>query len=139
MDWLLGELAAFDAFFAAGRSLMPDHETAQWRLLQMITGGPFFLAEHPSEGRVGFIVGMLTPHYFNPALRVLTELLWWVPVAQRGTRAGAQLLAHFLDYGRAHADWIIMSLEAESPIDPAGLVKRGFRAKETSYLLEVTT
>lgn len=136
LDWLLGELAAFDRFVGATKSLMPDPETARETLSQMIVGQPFFVAERDGE-RAGFIAGVLHPHPFNPGLTMLTETFWWVVPAYRGGSTGARLLHAFEAFGQQFADWIVMSLEAESPVAPSSLTRRGYRPQETSYLLEV--
>lgn len=135
--WLLQQLQAFDAFFGSSRSLFPDVSYAEATLFTLIDSQPFWVADD-ANGPVGFIAGVLAPHYLNPAIRQLTELFWWVTKEARGSRAGALLLAEFMAFGKANADWIVMTLEAESPIDPASLINRGFRLKESSYLLEVT-
>jgi hypothetical protein len=55
----------------------------------------------------------------------------------RGGSAGARLFKHFMKYGEDNADWIVMTLEAASPIDPKSLHAYGFKEYERSYLLEV--
>ena len=136
LDWMLNELRAFDAFFASRVSLFPDDEHAVGVLVGLILEHVVFVAES-DKVPVGFIAGVLAPHFFNPAIRHLSELFWWVVPSARGTSAGARLLARFESVGRARADWITMTLEADSPVNPSAMLKRGYRAKETNYLLEV--
>lgn len=138
-DWLLMELRDFSRFFGTRRSLFPDDErTALLGLSHLIRKEPIFVAEASDGERVGFVAGTLAPHPFNPEIMVLTELFWWVTTEHRGSSAGARLLEKFINYGREHADWINLTLEANSPINPATLERRGFRLRERSYLLEVT-
>lgn len=138
IPWLLAECKAFDQFFGAKHSLFPDEETAIEKISELMNPevGCFYVAE-TDLARVGFIVGILSPHYFNPRLRTLAELLWWVNPLYRGTRAGLALLEAYIRFGAQHADQVVMTLEENSPINPSSLTKRGFRLKESNYLLEV--
>lgn len=142
MPWILEQLRAFDRFFGARRSLFPDEDYATTQLRQLIASGPFFVAdEQLPKGEpiacIGFIAGFVAPHFMNPSLHVLNELFWWVDASFRGSSAGARLLDAFLAYGREHADWIVFTLEAKSPVNPATLERKGFHLHERSYLLEV--
>lgn len=136
VPWLLTELRAFDRFFGAARSLFPTDEQAETTLRWLIAEHVVFVASDVT-GPVGFIAGTLGPHFFNPTLTYLSELFWWVTESARGSRAGALLLSAFLAYGKQHADCVVMTLEDASPVNPTSLLSRGFRLKETSYLLEV--
>lgn len=136
VPYLLDQLQRFDQFFGAGRSLYPDDATATAILSGLIKTQPFWVAFH-DDLLIGFIGGALAAHPFNPDLVVLSELFWWVDEAYRGSKAGLELLTTFIDHGQQHADWIVMTLEHESPISDRCLLKRGFRPKEHTYLLEV--
>lgn len=87
--------------------------------------------------RTGFIAGFLYPHFFNPDIVVLSELFWWVPEKFRNGRSGLMLFKFFKEFGEERADQVIMTLEEESPVQPRFMTKRGFRAKERSFILEV--
>lgn len=140
--WLLTQLRAFSDFFGTTKPLFPDDATAD-ALLTALLAHPFYVAEKASlfhgvdPKPIGFICGTLAPHPFNPAITVLSEVFWWVDEANRLGRAGHLLLEAFLRVGREHADWIVFSLEAKSPVNPETLTKRGFHLHESSYLLEV--
>jgi N-acetylglutamate synthase-like GNAT family acetyltransferase len=137
IDWLLEQLKSFDVFVDAKKSLFPAADVqARSILTNFVMSQPFFVAEG-FDGMVGFIAGTLGPHYLNPELRVLTEVFWWVDPKYRGTSAGARLLQVFTALGRLKADWIVMTLEEKSPIDPESLLRRGFHPFESIYLLEV--
>lgn len=139
VPWLLDELRAFDRFFGAKRALFPDEGYARERLGEMLDRldvFPFYVAIRETV-RLGFIAGVCQPHFFNPGVRVLSELFWWVAPEHRATTTGARLLNAYLDWGRAYADWIVFTLETQSPVNPASLERRGFRLHERSYLLEV--
>lgn len=134
--WLVDQMRAFDQFFGATRSLFPDVPQAIEIVEQLVAQHPFWVAES-AKGLVGFIAGALTPHPYNPSITVLSELFWWVDEQERGSRAGALLLAAFITFGEQHADWIVMTLEEASPVNPATLERRGFKPYERSYLREV--
>lgn len=136
VPWLLAELQSFDRFFGARHSLMPDSAHATETLGALIQHHVVLLADAP-RGPVGFIAGVLAPHFFNPAITHLSELFWWVIPSARGSSAGARLLHAFEAIGRREAQWITMTLESDSPVDPASLLRRGYRLKETNWLMEV--
>lgn len=138
IPWLLEQLRAFSLFYGTKAPLFPDDPAAAASILEVQVGraNPFFLAVVRGD-RAGFISGALVTHPYNATIRILQELFWWVAPEFRGSSAGARLLEHFETYGRAHADWILMTLEAKSPIDPRSLERRGFQLHERSYLLEV--
>lgn len=135
--WLLTQLRAFAQFFGSKHSLFPSDDDQIVDVLHaMVESKVFFVAEDSSGKLTGFIAGMLAEHPYNAAITVLTELFWWVDPEHRGSSAGARLLQAFTEYGREHADWIVMTLEAKSPIDPQSLERRGFKHFESSFLLE---
>jgi GNAT superfamily N-acetyltransferase len=137
LPWLLEQLRMFSDFFGSRRPLFPSDEGDARRALRgLIETQPFFVADD-GERLHGFIAAVLTPHPFNASIRTLHELFWWVAPEHRGSRAGALLFQALLELGRREADWIVVSLEARSPINPATLEKRGFIPYERSWLLEV--
>jgi ribosomal protein S18 acetylase RimI-like enzyme len=137
VPWLLDQLREFDQFFGAKKKLFPrDTETATTVLEGLITNQPFFIAAD-TNGRQGFIAGALTQHPYNPELLVLWEMFWWVAPEYRGSTVGARLLHHFMEYGKANeADWIRMTLETGSPVNPKSLERLGFSEFERGYLWE---
>jgi RimJ/RimL family protein N-acetyltransferase len=145
IPWLLEQLRAFDRFFGSKHSLFPTATEANAVLTTLINEHVFFIAQQNANmvpyHRMGFIAGTLGSHPFNPAVRVLTELFWWVVPVHRGTAVGPRLLHEFEEFGRKHADWIVLTLEEKTIelnlVDPRSLERRGFRPKERSYLLEI--
>ena len=137
VPWLLHEVKEFDRFAGFNKSLIPDDQTVLLTVLEGLIRNHVFLVAEQESVPQGFIVGVLAPHHFNPEIHVLTELLWWVRPEFRVSRSGALLLGAFLDIGQREADWIVMTLEAKSPVKPETLNKRGFRLQETSYIHEV--
>jgi RimJ/RimL family protein N-acetyltransferase len=144
IPWLLEQLRAFADFSNTAHSLFPADETVATAIVDSLIAqagqwrGVFLIAETPADHTpLGFIVGVLGAHPFNPRVRVLSELFWWVTPSHRGSSAGARLLDAFVGFGKRHADQVVLTLEHESPDLEAGFVRRGFRLKERTYLLEV--
>ena len=142
LPWILDQLVEFDKFSGYKRSLVADMDHAKRGVLDMIRAHFFMLAINPRLGIqypetfLGFIAGWQTAHPFNPQLRVLTETFWWVAQEHRRSRAGLELLNAFTEWGALNCDMVIMTLEHHSPVNEKHLLRRGFKRKETAYLLE---
>lgn len=135
LDWLMTELKEFANFFGSKHSLFGEEQYWRDGLLMLMRDHLVLVAED-ENGLAGLIAGIKTPHLFNPKILVLSETFWWVSPQRRTSRAGVLLLKAFMDYGKQNCDWTIITLEDESPINEKSLIKRGFRPKERSYLLE---
>lgn len=142
LDWLVAELRRFSVCFGTKLSLFPDDpDLARRSLNTILESHCLFVAVRTAVSgseRVGLIAGICGPHMFNPSIRVLTEIFWWVPPEHRMTRAGLLLLDAFIDWGETHADWIDFTLEERSPVNERCLTRQGFRLQEKHYLMEVT-
>lgn len=136
IDWILKELKEFSAFYNTKKPLFPEVLHAKSVMLSMIDNHVVFVAERGTE-LLGFIGGIVTPHFFNPEIKTLAEMFWWVAKEHRGSRAGLLLLNHFISWGEVTADWITVSLETQSPVREQCLTKRGFRCTDRAYLREV--
>lgn len=137
LDWLVEELRKFSSFFGSKRSLFGDEAFVRQAMKHFVAVHVVFVAERSDIGRVGFIAGAITPHPFNPEIKVCAETFWWVAEEHRGSRAAAMLLTVFLRHGEENADWITFGLEARSPVKAEALEKRGFKLQEQCFLLEV--
>lgn len=137
IDWLLSQLKLFSDFFGTKRALFPSEEHARPGVELMVASHLVLIADHPAIGPVGFIAGYVTPHPYNPSIRLLAESFWWVSEEHRGTRAGLLLLNEFVAWGKANADWVTFALEAKSPVTDRVLLDRGFVQQERTFLLEV--
>lgn len=137
LEWILNELKDFSKFFNSKISLFPSDDYAREIFMRHITDHLFLVAVQ-GEQLIGFISGWFSTHLFNPSIILLTETFWWVPPAHRGSRAALMLLNEFTRIGKAHAHWITFALENHSPVNDRCLTKRGYTAKEKSYILEVT-
>lgn len=134
--WLLDQLQKFSAFYGTKRSVFGPMETSHAFVLMLIRDHLVFIADDADVGQIGFIAGIVANHPYNPEIFVLTESFWWVDEAYRGSRAGLMLLNEFTAWGKANADWTIMTLEHHSPVNEKTLTKRGYKPIERSYLLE---
>lgn len=138
IPWMLVELKKFADFFGSKLSLFNPATAAD--VLKPIIDHHVFLvavkADEP-ETRVGLVAGLLSPHFLNTDIIQLTELFWWVPEEYRGTKAGLLLFNDFVRIGMIEADWVNFTLEEKSPVKEEFLLKRGFKAQERAYLLEV--
>lgn len=137
LDWLMVQLRAFSEFFRSSRELFGDENHARITMQGLIENHVVFIAERDDGIRMGFVGGILVPHFMNPTIRTLSELFWWVDPLHRHSRAALLLLEAFTEHGKLHADWITFSLEDHSPVSDRCLTRRGFKPKEQSYLLEV--
>ena len=136
VDWLLMQLRAFEKFAGYKRSLIEDEAFARAGIASLINEHVVFIAHKDGE-RHGFVAGAFAPHPFNPKVRVLSEMFWWIVPEHRDGRAAVLLLDKFEECGRGIADWVVFSLEHNSPVRDKHLTSRGFRQIERAYLLEV--
>lgn len=141
LDWLLGELREFSAFYATRRQLFGDEAYARVALRRMITDHLVLIAEAKGGERVGLISGWLYPHPFNPEIKTLSETFWWVATQFKNTfiggRAAQLLLDAFIEQGKARAQWIVFMLAHNTQVNERALLRRGFRLQERAYLMEV--
>lgn len=137
IPWLMVELEKFAKFFGTHLSLF-NPETAPAGLTDLISNHVFLVAQRNTDGeRLGFVAGLLSPHFMNPEIIQLTELFWWVPEEYRRTGAGHLLFEEFVKVGVVEADWVNFTLEHHSPVKDEFLLKRGFKPQERSFILEV--
>lgn len=136
--WILAELAAFADFYGTKRSRFPNSLShANTQLLSIINDHLCLVAEDVTGYKLGVIAGLCHADYFNPDIRCVTEVFWWVAEDSRGGRAGLELLAAFTERAESVADEIRFSLiEGRSPVNERCLTKRGFHLHERCYLRE---
>lgn len=125
----------FAEFYASEHSLFSDDDNYNAGILAKIIEDHYFMVSENDGVPSGFIAGMISPHVFNPKILTLTELFWWVKPDFRGSRAGAMLLNDFVKFGDS-CQWVIMTLENDSPISSESILKRGFKYKEQSFIKE---
>ncbi len=137
LEWLIDELKKFDEFHDTKKSLFAGNGYWHEGLKKIVDKHIAYIAWTDQGERVGLIAGLASPHFFNPDVSTLTELFWWVSKEHRHSRAGLLLLNKFVEVGKQVADWVIVPLESNSPVNEKCLTKRGFNLKETSFVLEV--
>lgn len=82
------------------------------------------------------IIGMLTPHPYNPSILVAYECMWWVREDKRQGSAGIKLLYSFEEEAKIKgASKVSLSLMPSSTV--VSLSKRGYVEKESSYNKEL--
>lgn len=137
LHFIVNELKAFAQFLGTKTSLFPDESYAYTATKNLIDNHVLLVAESES-GLMGFIAGNLHNHLFNPSIRVLDELFWWVKEAYRGSRAGLMLLNEFTRIGKMKADWIFFStVDGKTKVNDRSIIKRGYRLQDRLFLLEV--
>lgn len=135
IEWLFLQCEDFAAFYNSKISLAGNPEYGKLFLKDLVEKH-FVRISLKDDHRVGFIAGMIGPHHFNPDIRQLTELLWWVQPEARNSGAGAALFKDFVKFGETECDWVTFTLEHNSPVNDNFLLKRGFKITEKAYLKE---
>lgn len=133
---MLSELEKFSAFYQSKHNLFSDVDHVTGLLTNLIQNQFVQMAIRDSEP-IGFIVGVLSDHIFNPSIKVFTEFAWWVEEKSRMSKAGLLLLNDFIEYGKANAMWINFTLEEHSPVKGSFLERKGFALKERCFVMEV--
>lgn len=92
-----------------------------------------FVVENEGE-LVGVLGSFLIRNLFNPKIKVLTEVFWYVLPEHRKSRAGYLLFKQFKDTADIIADESTMSLlPASSDLEFESLEKRGYRLEEFGF------
>lgn len=135
LDWIFEECKAFAAAYPSKFNLSANEVYGHWFLKNLIENH-LMLVAHKDGVPAGFICGIVQAHHFNPDLKQLAEIFWWVPPQYRMSGVGAKLFLEFVAFGKEHCDCITMTLEKDTPISDAALEKRGFKLTEKAYLME---
>lgn len=135
-DYIVGQLKQFAKALHTKLNIFPGEYQAKQRVLDLIDNH-IVLVACKEDQLLGMIGGIVTPHFFNPEIKTIAELFWWVAEEHRGSKSGLLLLNAFVELGKLRADWITMCLEKDSPIKDKCLLDRGFIPMERTYLLEV--
>lgn len=135
IDWLFDECKQFAGAYPSKYNLS-ENEAYGRQFLEAIIKDHLVLIGMKDGVRQGFIAGLVQPHHFNPNIKQLAELFWWVPEKYRMTGVGARLFLEFVAFGKSNCDVITMTMEKDTPISDAALEKRGFKLTEKAYLLE---
>ena len=137
LDWIVGEFPTFSKHYGTKKPLFQDEDYARRTTADLIENHLVLLAECSERGPMGFIFGLCAPHFYNPNIKTLTELFWWVPASYRKTRAGVMLLNEFTSWGKKNCDWITFGIMDSTEVKESALIKRGYIPYERGYLMEV--
>lgn len=138
LDWLVGELRDFDTFYKTKKRLFGDESIVRAKLREAIHYHVCLIAEKSEDFTpTGFILGLLRPHFYNPDIRLLSELFWWVVPRYRHTISASLLMDEFIAIGKAEADWITLNMSPWTRIKKRSLQQRGFEVSDQVFLMEV--
>jgi hypothetical protein len=112
-----------------------DEEEAPKGFRDVIMNHLALVAQDEKKNNLGFIVGTITPHLYNPKLTLLAHLLWWVEKSRRGGVAAHYLFTSFVDYGLKHADMITLSIRDDVPLKPSSFAKYGLERHDKCYIM----
>lgn len=117
--------------------LFEDELHVEALLYSLKDNGILLVAENGGQ-LVGFIAGWISPHPYNPRIRVATHASWWVLPEKRKGRSGAALLNAFAISAKAKCcDQVIVSLAVETPIRESSMKRMGYTPADKSYVMEV--
>lgn len=136
IDWILGELRVFSKFIRTKYELYGDEAYSKKGIQMLIDEHIFLIAERCGE-RAGFVAGYFTPHLFNPEIKILCELFWYVNTNHRGSGVGRLLMNEYVAFGKKKAQWTTFSINRFTKLNERSLIKRGFSEHERTFLLEV--
>lgn len=138
IPFISDELKKFSDCYSTKLPPFKDEETSKKVLENMIENHLFLVAvDESANALVGFIAGFVCDHIYNPDIKTLAEAFWWTQPEHRRSGAGVLLLEEYEAWGKENVDWILMTIEDDTPIDDQVLTHRGYRMKERSYILEV--
>lgn len=136
IPWIVTQLKVFSPYYGTKKSLFGDEEYVAAGLKETMDKHLVLVADKNGQ-LIGFIIGLVSNHLYNPSIRVLTQLLWWVDESKRFGRAGYMLLKEFVKWGKANCDWIAMGAIGQTQIKPTAFQRMGFKPFEITYLMEV--
>lgn len=97
-----------------------------------LNGGTAFIAKQ-GDNPVGALGAILLPNLFNPEIKNLAEVFWYVLPEYRKTRAGYLLLKAVDDKAKEIADETTLSLLPTSDVAISTLKKRGYNLEEYGF------
>jgi hypothetical protein len=137
IEWITAELKKFSEFYDSKHSLFGGETYVTAALATVIDKHVLLIAETKDLNPVGFISGFLHPHDYNPGVIVLSHSFFWVHEDYRNSKAAYLLLKEFTEIGKFNCHWITLQIPDVSPLTERSLLKRGYKLKEKTYLMEV--
>ena len=136
LDFIISELIKFDEFYREKYSFLGGPAYIFMTISNLVREHVAFIASRDGES-LGFIVGHVHPHFYNPSLKVLDELWWWVRPCARHTKAASLLLDEFTLWGRRNVDVIAMHVSPKTGVKISNLERYGFKLSEYTLTLEI--
>lgn len=138
IDELCSQLKEFSEDYSTDFPPYKDQETSSKILKNLIENHLFYVASTDDTCEmVGFIAGFVCDHIYNPDIKTLAEAFWWVNKEHRRSGVGIELLETFEHWGKKNVDLIYMTIEEDTPLDERIFLNRGFKKKETAFVMEV--
>lgn len=109
LPWIVQELQLFARQYDSKLNLFGNSDYVYQGLLETLQKHLLLVAER-DEKLLGFISGIVTPHLYNPNIRWLAELFWWVAEDARGTAAASLLMDEFIAWGKSNVDMITFGI-----------------------------
>ena len=133
VPWIVEQAKIFDEYY---NGVVPffSETYARENAVALINGRGIVLISEQNGHRTGFISGIISPHIYNPTIRVLVEMLWWVIPMYRKTRAGAKLLRAFTAWGKDNADMLTISIPTKTYIREESMKKNGWGMVEKTFV-----
>lgn len=82
---------------------------------------------------VGALGGIVSGNPFNPDIKTLTEVFWYVLPEHRNSRVGLMLLNEYMNKAEQVADESTLSLLSTSKVNNASYEKRGYMYTEQTF------
>lgn len=132
LKWFV-EVAAVNMLIYEVRRPELVHMDNLYRLANLgMTGGTAFIVKCKGEN-AGALGSILLPNLFNPNIKTMAEIFWYVLPEYRMTRAGAMLLNAFNKKASEISDESTLCLMGSSEINIKTLEKRGFHLGEYAF------
>lgn len=99
---------------------------------------PFIISNHIAliVKDKGIILGLTSPHFYNPKVIMTTELMWWVTKEERNKTIGIRLLKAFEEEAKLKGSNLI-SLSLMSSSNIKNISKLGYSIKEYALTKEI--
>jgi GNAT superfamily N-acetyltransferase len=117
-----------------------DYDTTELlKVLEMVSEqGLFLVAETETDGVIGGVGGLISPHFYAPMHLLSTEMFLWVAEEHRKSTVGPRLLKEFEKRSKeAGCKYIAMTSTVHTPNFKSYLDKKGYKEAETSFLKEI--
>lgn len=134
VPWLCEQLRAFASGYPVPLPIYGEDAHVEALVGTLIREQYLAVAETEDGQSVGLIAGLYQSHPFNPDLRIVTELWWWVTPEARGSRAGAMLLKSLESWADEMNAPMALTLESNSALSDDTLARRGYVPVERQFI-----